>query len=331
MVNNLPQSVVSVKTVENEIEDRWNPKKYESTKLSNRFFELGYTSRAIRVSTCGDFLQFAYSVSEDGSVSDTGKLHNANFCRDRLCPMCNWRRSLKLYSNLSDILTSDKIYGKYKFLMITLTIPNVVYSDLSSAIYLLVNSWQRMSRKGIYKKLIRGYYRTLETTVNLRTETFHPHMHILVAVPLTYGKKDMSYISHDMLLQDWRKETGIDSITQVDIRLIKPKNKAVESFSDALNEVTKYCVKVADYDKLSDSALIGLIDGLKGRRLVSLGGVFKSVSTLLNQQDVESSEVDLIHLNNDIDPITMYLIRTYKWTMNGYVFDNENISEVANV
>ena len=50
--------------------------------------------------TCGDILGF----------NSDNELVNANFCRKRICPMCQWRKAEKTFSQfirLSDILTNE--------------------------------------------------------------------------------------------------------------------------------------------------------------------------------------------------------------------------------
>ena len=47
---------------------------------------------------CCSWLLFRRYV--EGSVL---KLHKAEFCRHRLCPTCNWRKSLKLFSQMKEV------------------------------------------------------------------------------------------------------------------------------------------------------------------------------------------------------------------------------------
>ena len=68
----------------------WRGRKILSLKLADIFKELQYKDSLIeRVATCGDTLRFIRR--EDGSL----KLYQAYFCKNKLCPMCNWRRSMK--------------------------------------------------------------------------------------------------------------------------------------------------------------------------------------------------------------------------------------------
>lgn len=68
----------------------WRGRKILSLKLADIFKELQYKKTFVeRVISCGDTLQFIQN--QDGTL----KLYQAYFCKNKLCPMCNWRRSMK--------------------------------------------------------------------------------------------------------------------------------------------------------------------------------------------------------------------------------------------
>lgn len=59
--------------------------------------------RSDHMQRCCNYLVFGDVVNQvTGEV--TRKLQAAEFCRDRLCPMCSWRKSLVTFSQLSDIM-----------------------------------------------------------------------------------------------------------------------------------------------------------------------------------------------------------------------------------
>ena len=79
---------------------------------------------------CCSWLLFRRYV--EGSVL---KLHKADFCRHRLCPVCNWRKSLKLFSQMKDVsarLLQDFPGARYLFL--TLTVKNCSGAELAQTI-----------------------------------------------------------------------------------------------------------------------------------------------------------------------------------------------------
>ena len=117
----------SLQSVQDEVAGRFAPKKALGMELSRVYELLCLYRRADRVSQCGSYLDFG--ILPDG----TKKLVKANFCRDRLCPMCNWRRSLKLYSQVSQVMDILESEG-YCFLFLTLTLRNCPWDELPAAI-----------------------------------------------------------------------------------------------------------------------------------------------------------------------------------------------------
>ena len=120
-----------VSDINKEITNRFEPKKQQSDYLSLVYQYLDMCRRAERVSTCGSVLEF-------GIYPDKARLQFANFCKDRLCPMCNWRRSLKLYGQVSAVMDVLEEQG-YQFLFLTLTIKNCSASDLPKTIDILLD------------------------------------------------------------------------------------------------------------------------------------------------------------------------------------------------
>lgn len=308
-----------------ELTQKFGPKKSDSLLLSSLYYDMGFDSRGYRVGECGSFLEFSHDFDiNTGVIADKGKLHNANFCRDLLCPMCNWRKSLKQISQLSAVLNSPNIKDKYKCLMMTLTIPNVKYEELSRGIDKCLKSFDRLMHRKKYKNIIKGFFRSLEVTVNEKTGTLHPHLHVLVLVPLSYGTRNI-YISHDDLLNDWREVTNDFSITQVDIRKAyskKTQDPDQSDMSSAAFEVAKYAAKVPKRYYRSD--IIGaLLFGLSHRRTYSYGGVMKDTYETLGIEDIE--DADLVHINDIVPESVIQMIVRYGWSPSGYQIINTRL------
>ena len=84
--------------------------------------------RSDHMQRCCNYLVFGDVVNQvTGEV--TRKLQAAEFCRDRLCPMCSWRKSLVTFSQLSDImLRIDATTDGLVPIFLTLTMRNCVSS-----------------------------------------------------------------------------------------------------------------------------------------------------------------------------------------------------------
>lgn len=305
-----------------EIENKFTSKRQSSELLALSYERIGFQNKSNRVSDCGTFLEFAHEISSDGIISEKGKLHNANFCKDRLCPLCSWRRSYKIFAQVSQIM--ELIGSDYKFLFLTLTVPNCSPESLSETISRLMLSWNRLIDYKRFKKAIKGFFRALEVTRNFSNGSYHPHFHCVLAVSKSYGKHN-DYINHYEWLEMWRKAYQDSSITQVDIRVAKGKNKesenAVQELSSAVAEIAKYAVKSSDYifadDKvLTDEIVRTLAEALRGRRLTAYGGCFKEAYEQLKLDDAEDG--DLVHINDKLNPTLAWLIVRYGWSAGAY-------------
>lgn len=326
--NNTTNSTQCQSPIEKELAEKFEPKKLASEPLVLSYYRLGMEKRAETVASCGTFLEFAEYVGASGGLplgadrSSDYKLHKANFCKDRLCPMCSWRRSYKIFGQVSKIM--NVIAEKYNFLFLTLTVINCEGSKLSETLDTMSKAFIRMFRQKRLKNVVRGFFRALEITYNEDNNTFHPHFHCVLAVPKSYFKGDL-YIQRDEWLEMWQNAMNDPRITQVDIRKAKDKHHkdgktASEALASAVAEVAKYTVKSSDYlkkdESLTDSLVSTFSNVLYHRRLVSLSGCFKEAHKQLQLDDVENG--DLIHLNDNIRPDVAVQILRYGWSCGCY-------------
>ena len=274
----------------------WHTHKAAAQALSAPLAALD-AAAAYRMHNCADRLSFARDPY-DGRL----KLKQAHFCRVRLCPMCQWRRSLKMHGQVRqclEYLAAQRIAQHcqpYRYIMLTLTVPNCDGRDLAYTLDLLQQSWQRLQRRKEYKAAIKGNVRCVEITYNRTANTYHPHIHALLAVlPSYFGSR--YYINHSQWLDIWRDCTRIPSITQVDIR--KTTGDAA-----AVAEVSKYATKAGDYlmpdnyDRMVD-VLGTLLMSCHKRRFAGWGGILRDAHRALALDDVEDG--DLIHTDNAED------------------------------
>ena len=319
-----------------EMQDRFSPKHSASRYLAMVFDSLAavskenevmYGKKYDRIVRCGDFLQFAHEIGLDGVPDAKGKLFKAEFCRERLCPMCSWRRSLKIFGQVSQIM--DMIADDYKFLMLTLTVPNVSGQMLEQTIKRMMKAFNRLTKYKDFKACVLGYFRALEVTRNDVTGEYHPHFHIVLAVSHSYAKSGGKYINHDGWLQMWRNAYQDQSIIMVDVRRIKGKasaaSEAQNDLKSAVAEVAKYTVKDVDYLKEDDLELSceivdTLFRALHGVRLTHFGGVFRDAYKALKLEDAEADNANLVDVGEDkIRQDVALLIVQYDWRIGAYV------------
>lgn len=304
--------------LQGEVKNKFAPKKADAEKLADVYQEIfsrtgspGFQRRHEYVSRCGDYLE--YHITERQA-----RLHAANFCKDRLCPMCNWRRSLKIFGQVSRIMNQLEA-GGYVFLFLTLTVRNCPADELPGTVQALYDGWRKMYHKApVFRQRVAGSFRSLEVTRNQKTGEFHPHLHVVLAVSPDYfaGRNYMPQMAWAKL---WRDCCGLDYNPVVDIRRIKSGAKGL---AGAVAEVTKYAVKSADFlcGTMADRVayVTAFLRALAGRRLCSYTGVFAKVRKQLALDDAENG--DLLNVDgSDLRDDVAYMVVRYSWKSGVYV------------
>ena len=241
---------------------------------------LGYDDIAWRIEKCGISLMFREcSVQPEKHPK---KLVDGDFCRDRMCSQCQWRKSMRQFSVAVKVgHEAKRRYPGVNFLFLTLTIPNVILEELGDAIDILFVGWKNLYRRKEVAKCLIGYHRALEISYNVKENTFHPHIHAALLVPPDYfeskyrdkfiqqrdkdgnlvrykssNKKkgikkgdvklipnpDYYYVPRNEWLRMWQESMRMPQITQVDIRKIRGR-KGEDEIKSGFAEACKYSLK----------------------------------------------------------------------------------------
>jgi len=293
-----------------------------TVRLADIYDYAGYKEYAERAGSCATWLQF--NEMFDGSKT----LGAANFCQLRLCPMCAARRAKKAVFIVNKVM--DEVQRKHgvRYIFLTLTIRNVPGDKLSEALGLLTKGWYRLMDQCAIERAVKGWYRAIETTRNRHDDTFHPHIHAILAVPPEYLVQDSPlYITHDEWVLRWRKAARLDYDPRVDVRVTYARHgrdSAGEHGRDAASmsatlEAAKYATKDKDFidPKLSMSKAAEIVtvytEALRRRRLTAFGGLLKDAARRLKMPNPED-DTDLVHIDDEhIRDDVADLITTYKW------------------
>lgn len=302
----------------------WSKHKMSNVELT-KLFEIARSidetilsdSRMNSLKHCGDTVIFLQDAAGNR------KLKSANFCRVRVCPMCNWRRSMKLFSQVSAITDAILAAKKARFIFVTLTVRNVEGNELSDTITMMNQAFTYMTSKNrtfapakILKKNLLGYMKAEEITYNSAADTFHPHIHAIFEVKPSYFRD--GYLTKKAWIALWRSALGVDYDPSIDVRNIKGGT------AKAVAEVAKYPVKMDTVLKIKDKqqaafALIQLYNAIFGRRLVTFGGDFREYKRKLALDDVESG--DLVHVETEqtgFNPVAQVLFK-YRADVGAYI------------
>lgn len=302
----------------------WGKHKMSNMELT-RLFEIARTidetiltdSRMDSLRHCSDVVTFLQDAA------GKRKLKSANFCRVRVCPMCNWRRSMKLFSQVSAITDMILAEKKARFIFVTLTVRNIQGHELTNTINKMNQAFKYLTGKGQtfapakdLKKNLLGYMKAEEITYNSKAGTFHPHIHAIFEVKTSYFKD--GYMNKQSWIALWRSALGVDYDPSIDVRNIKGGT------AKAVAEVAKYPVKMDTVLKIKDKqqaalALIQLYRAIFGRRLVTFGGDFREYKRKLALDDVESG--DLVHVETEqtgFNPVAQVLFK-YRADVGAYI------------
>ena len=286
----------------------WVKYKKSSLAVSKAYKELGedHKKLSIRMEECGDYLRFKSCPHKHEK-----KLIRANFCKARLCPMCQRRRSLIMFHQVLELTHEHHRHYRSDIpIIVTLTVPNVQADMLRLRIDSMYNGWHKLMMRTPVKRIARSWFRSLEVTYNEERDDYHPHFHVLILVPMNYFVRSRGlYIERDRWLEMWQESMEMPEITQVDVRRVKKLSK--HSFSNtsplasAVAEVAKYATKPGDYVKQTGGgrfeANAEVIEAyhwaLRGRRLSAFGGEFRKYRRELKMKDVEKA--DMVKIDED--------------------------------
>lgn len=267
-----------VKKKDEMLED-FKPKRVQAEKVFEMIGGLVSDDRVDRLNHCGTILNFLSNKEKDKS-----RLIKGNFCRDRFCPMCIWRKAIRDSLEVGVVMRALQEKFKYKFIFATFTIPNVPGEILEETITEMSKALTKMMRKVRFKNAIHGFVRKIEVTYNSERNDYHPHIHVIFAVDASYFKNPKKYIKHDEWLAEWRIVMENDLIDFVNLKRVPD-----EQIENASLEMAKYTVKGQDL-AYSRKVLRVLVQALKGKRLITYSGVFKDYKKKLD--DKENHELD---------------------------------------
>lgn len=268
--------------------DVWRERKDEARRMAEAMRAAGFENRAARMAMCAWSLHVK-ECPRDGYVGGVQTMR----CRDRLCPLCMWRRADQLAAQvIAEAVELKRQEPSTRFLLVTLTAKNAVEpGELKETIKAMTKAWHTLMRRPLYKRAWLGWVRRIEITRGADGLSWHPHMHVMVAVQTSYFTERTSYKTTAQVVEDWRTVMGLDYDPICDIR-------AVSELGGGVREVAKYSVKPADITHIAAAgdvlAVRTLAYALKNIRLVQWGGMWADVRTALGHtEDDDGQDVSL--------------------------------------
>lgn len=294
----------------------WRERKLENLQYAEYLRILNF-KKANRVKECGEVLRFV--ADDEGRL----RLYQTWFCKSRLCPLCNWRRSMGQSNQLMQIL--DEAHKQRKtgrFLFLTLTAENASGENLKQEIRKMGRAVYKLFQYKKPAKNLLGYVRSTEITIN-KNGTYHQHMHVLLFVKPTYFKDSVNYINQAGWSKLWQRAMKLDYQPIVNVEAVRSnKAKGKNSLIASAQETAKYQVKSKDIltnDQERDLQVVENLErGLAGSRQISYGGLFKEIRKQLQLEDVDDH---LINVDDDkvkIDEVVREVVAKWDYQRKNY-------------
>lgn len=297
---------------------KWRERKLKNIELAGQLDILGYRSFE-RVYQCAEVLKFV--EQSDG----TKKLYQSYFCKNKLCALCNWRRSMKYSYQASKIVEEAMVrQPKGRFLFLTLTVKNVTGQELNQSMTDILRGFNRLMKyKKVDKNLI-GFLRATEVTYSKELDSYHPHLHVLLMVKPGYFRSKDDYLKQEEWTELWQKAMKLDYTPMVDIRAVKAdKGKGLKG---AILETAKYPVKPFDVTDektdFTDQEKLQIVDdmltGLHRKRQIGFGKLFKEIKKDLDLDDLEDG--NLVQTGEDKDGTSSgrEIVAIWNWERKNY-------------
>lgn len=223
---------------------------------------------AERLAGCGEWLIFAHTLPDERER--TFKLREASFCRVRVCPYCQWRRSLLYTARMLEVMPKILLqYPKMRCIHLVLTVRNAPIEELRKEIKAIGEGWKRLTQKKRVKGAVQGYVKSIEVTRGASGDA-HPHLHCLLMVPNWYFTDSSYYIPHSDWVSLWQEAMRLNYAPQVSVQACRQE----KGYERMVRELTKYTTKPQDL--LADPDwLLEYIRQVHNLRFWGTGGVIR--------------------------------------------------------
>lgn len=269
--------------------------------------------KAMKLLECGTYVEIDNVLKANGELKQ--RITNANFCKLRICPMCSWRRSRRIYSDVLKATTELQKNKEYRYILLTLTVKNCKAEELNETVNKLLKSFASLRHKKAFKEQIKGYFRALEITYNKERNDYHPHIHCILVVDSNYFRGS-NYIKQEKWCKMWQECLKVDYIPSVDIRNIKGETRK------AVCEVAKYTVKPIDFfqkDIKRSVEIVKTIDeAIKGVRLIQYGGIYQKVRKELKIKSMSDMNLNDGYVEIDKNDILIKTIHSWNFGAKTY-------------
>jgi plasmid rolling circle replication initiator protein Rep len=275
-MNSIAQSPQTVK---------WPEKKLQAIKVGKKMIAAGFKKRGLNIVECSSVVLWK-------TCPECGRSHisSAALCRDKLCPICSWRLSLKRFAEMCCTVQAIKETEEFAAGFLTLTVKNCKPEMLRETLQEMSKAWNRMLQTKAFSPVI-GWARSVEITFNQKSGEFHPHFHCVVL----FKEKEKQAELQEAFRNAWKKAMRIDYDPITDYREIKASESDIdnEKYTAAILETFKYAVKSDELSAMPLNVFRTFVQAVGGLRMVSYGGIIKQARASLNYKDDDTEDVEI--------------------------------------
>ena len=272
---------------EKSILQKWTEKKQASYKLGKKMCDAGFHERGVRMQFCGHFLGLR-ECPECGK----SEISSANLCRDRLCPTCQWRLSLRRFAEMCTTISyMQDFLDIYRVGFLTLTVRNCTPENLRYTLQTMAKDWNRLLAQRWLKPVLMGTARSVEITYNPITKTFHPHFHIITFTDRAFSEGEL----RSMFTIGWQKAARLDYLPVTDFKFIQPDEVGSGGLDDerltgAILETYKYATKSDELANMPLAIFRQFVAAIQGVRFASFTGIVRQARQALGYKDSDEPE-----------------------------------------
>lgn len=207
---------------------------------------------------CHDFAMFRHYMDHE----KTTKVKKLNRCKNPLCIFCSWVDAKKRYNILAGAVELLKTEG-YCPKHLVITVPNCSGKELRKQ----TDNLHKVIARTLRHFKVEGYYRSTEISYNPKTDTYHPHAHILITdyIPVQ-DLETVAAKAYKSLCPEYDAEYIIAHI----------------SSCNYVKELCKYITKPTDY-KYDQLRELIVNESIKGLRKYAMAGHIKRAYKRINQ------------------------------------------------
>lgn len=176
------------------------------------------------------------------------------FCRDRMCPTCQFHRGREVAARVHAAVLS---MSSPRFLTLTLRHRT---EGLIAMLDRLYQAFRELRKSPAWKAHVRGGIGTLEVTLSKKDECWHAHLHLLI---------DGVFWHQGSIKAEWLRCTGDSEIVYIE---------PVHDRDKAAKYVSTYIGKPAEVFGWENGRLCEYAKAMAGRRLVvTFGTLYKAI------------------------------------------------------